>query len=58
VGRISRPARLSPIAWAATRTCAPKRDDLIADGRSVDEAEYWLDVVVVQPCPEDHPTED
>ena len=39
-------------AWAAWR------DELITDGRSVDEAEYWLDVVFVQPCPEDHPTED
>lgn len=39
-------------AWAAWR------DELIAEGRSVDEAEYWLDVEFVQPCPEDHPTED
>jgi len=39
-------------AWAAWR------DELIADRRSVDEAEYWLDVEFVQPCPEDWPTED
>lgn len=39
-------------AWAAWR------DDLIADGRSLDDAEYWLDVAFVQPCPEDRPTED
>lgn len=38
--------------WAAWR------DDMIADGRSVDGAEYWLDVEFVQPCPEDRPTED
>ncbi|WP_189065945.1 hypothetical protein [Deinococcus seoulensis] len=35
--------------WAAWR------DELIADGRSVDDAEYWLDVVFVQLCPEDIP---
>ncbi|MBX8466459.1 hypothetical protein BXU09_17715 [Deinococcus sp. LM3] len=34
-------------AWVAWR------DDLIADGRSVDDAMYWLDVAFVQPCPED-----
>ena len=39
-------------AWAAWR------DELIADGRSLEEAEYWLDVEFVQPCPEDRPTED
>lgn len=39
-------------AWAAWQ------DELIADGRNVDEAEYWLDAEFVQPCPEDHPTAD
>lgn len=39
-------------AWAAWR------DELLADRCSVDEAEYWLDVEFVQPCPEDWPTED
>lgn len=39
-------------AWAAWR------DELIADGCNVDEAEYWLDVEFVQPCPEDRSTED
>ena len=34
------------------------RDDRIADGHRVDDAEYWLDVVFAQPCPEDWPTGD
>lgn len=34
-------------------TWAAWRDDLIADGRSVDDVEFWLDVMFVQPCPED-----
>ncbi|GGL16932.1 hypothetical protein [Deinococcus radiotolerans] len=50
----SRTPRARPGAsrWSAWR------DDLITDGRSVDDAEYWLDVAFVQPCPEDWPTED
>ena len=34
-------------AWAAWR------DELIAGGRSVDEAGCWLDVEFMSPCPED-----
>ncbi|WP_189070549.1 hypothetical protein [Deinococcus radiotolerans] len=29
------------------------RDELISEGRSVSDAEYWLDVEFAQPCPED-----
>lgn len=39
-------------AWTTWRTM------LIPDGCPVDEAEYWLDVEFVQPCPEDGLTED
>ena len=38
-------------AWIAWRY------ELGVEGRSVDDAEYWLDVEFVQPCPEDWPTE-
>lgn len=37
--------------WAAWR------DELIADGRDLDDAEYWLDAEFVHPCPEDEATE-
>lgn len=30
----------------------------LADRLGCDEAEYWLDVEFIQPCPEDRPTKD
>ncbi|GAA5437712.1 hypothetical protein M8445_17180 (plasmid) [Deinococcus aquaticus] len=50
--RLSCDKNLRAEAWAAWR------DDRFAHGSNVNEAEYWLDVEFVQPCPEDWPTED
>ena len=34
------------------------RDELIAQGRDLNDAEYWLDTEFVEPCPEDGPSAD